>query len=87
MAEFTLKPAEVKTLKVNYGDESFELPLQGSLSISEALPLATPEGTRTFMEKHIPKHIMEKLKVEEYNQLLAVYKAESEKHSGMRMGE
>ncbi|MBR2189318.1 MAG: hypothetical protein IJ860_07935 [Eubacterium sp.] len=87
VAEFTLKSAEVKTIKINYDGDSFELPLQGSLSFKEAIMLGTPDGTYAFMKKHIPEEIMDKLKVEEYNKLLDIYRNESEKQSGKTLGE
>lgn len=87
MAEFTLKPIEVKTLRINYQDDSFELPLQGSLSFKEAKMMATPEGTYAFMKKYIPEKVLEALKVEEYNKILEVYREESEKNSGKTLGE
>ena len=87
MTEFTLKPIETKTIKINYLDESFELPLQGSLTFEEANLLATPEGTYAFMKKHVPEKIMKTIKVEEYNMILAAYREASEKNSGKRLGE
>lgn len=87
MTEFTLKPIETKTIKINYLDESFELPLQGSLTFEEANLLATPEGTYAFMKKHVPEDILKVLKVEEYNMILAAYREASEKNSGKRLGE
>ena len=87
MTEFTLKPIETKTIKINYLDESFELPLQGSLTFEEANMLSTPEGTYAFMKKHVPEKILKALKVEEYNMILAAYREASEKNSGKRLGE
>lgn len=87
MTEFTLKPIETKTIKINYLDESFELPLQGSLNFEEANLLATPEGTYAFMKKHVPEKIMKTIKVEEYNMILAAYREASEKNSGKKLGE
>ena len=87
MTEFTLKPIETKTIKINYLDESFELPLQGSLNFEEANLLATPEGTYAFMKKHVPEKILKALKVEEYNMILAAYREASEKNSGKKLGE
>lgn len=87
MTEFTLKPIETKTIKINYLDESFELPLQGSLTFEEANLLATPKGTYDFMKKHVPEYILKVLKVEEYNMILAAYREASEKNSGKRLGE
>ena len=60
---------ETKTIKINYLDKSFELPLQGSLNFEEANLLATPEGTYAFMKKHVPEKIMKTIKVEEYNMM------------------
>ena len=87
MTEYTLKRSEEKTLRVNIGDKSFTLPLQGSLTFKEATLLATPEGTYSFMKKYVPKEIMEDLKIEEYNQILSVYRKESEKQAGKSLGE
>ena len=87
MTEFTLKPVEEKTIRINYYDDSFVLPLQGSLTLEEANMLATPEGTFAFMKKHIPKEIMEKLKLEEYNTVVKAYREASEKNSGKTLGE
>lgn len=87
MAEFTLKPKEVKTLRVYVGEESFEIPLQGSLSWEEAMSLETPQGTYAFMKNHVPKKIFSKLKIEEYNELVEVWKEESIKNSGKTPGE
>lgn len=87
MTEFTLKPIEAKTIKINYLDESFEIPLQGSLTFEEANMLATPEGTYAFMQKHVPEHIMKTIKVEEYNMILSAYREASEKNSGKKLGE
>lgn len=87
MTEFTLKPIETKTIKINYLDESFELPLQGSLIFEEANLLATPEGTYAFMKKYIPEDIMKKLKLEEYNMVVRAYREASEQTLGQKLGE
>ena len=87
MTEFTLKPIEEKTIRINYYDDSFELPLQASLTFDEAKMLATPEGTYAFMTKHVPEHIMKTIKIEEYNAILAAYREASEKNSGKTLGE
>ena len=87
MTEFTLKPIEEKTIRINYYDDSFELPLQASLNFEEANMLASPEGTYAFMKKHVPEHIMKTIKIEEYNAILAAYREASEKFSGKKLGE
>lgn len=87
MAEYTIKPIESKTLRVNIGEESYQIPLQGSLSIKEARNMDTPDGTYEFIKTYIPENVLEGLRVEEYNQLIAVWKKESDKHSGKKLGE
>ena len=87
MTEFTLKPIETKTIKINYRDESFELPLQISLTFEEATMLSTPEGTYAFMKKYTPETVMNTITVEEYNAILAAYREASEKNSGKPLGE
>lgn len=87
MTEFTLKPVEDKTIRINYCDDSFVLPLQGSLTLEEANMLATPEGTYIFMKKYIPEDIMKKLKLEEYNMVVRAYREASEQTSGQKLGE
>ena len=87
MTEFTLKPIEEKTIRINYYDDSFELPLQASLNFEEANMLASPEGTYAFMKKHVPEHIMKTIKIEEDNAILAAYREASEKNSGKTLGE
>ena len=87
MAEFTLKHVEPKTLKINIDDNSFHIPLQGSLSFKEARTLETPEGTYAFIEKYIPAEVLEPLAIEEYNQIVSAWKKESEKVSRKKLGE
>lgn len=87
MAEFTLKRKEIKTLRVNVGDESFEIPLQGSLTLQEVIDTGTPEGTYAFLKKHVPEETFENLLMEEYNELIEIWKRESVKASGKKTGE
>ena len=53
MAEFTLKERPKKTLKLNIGEESFNIPLAGSLTPEEAAPLDTQAGTIEFFQKYL----------------------------------
>ena len=87
MAEFTIKKSEVKSLKINYGDKSFSIPLQGSLTFKEARSLDTAEGTYSFFKKYVPKDVLENMVIEEYNQMVEIWKDESVKHSGKKLGE
>lgn len=87
MAEITLTPKEVKTLKVNFGDNSFEIPMQGSLNWEEMLQIQDAIGTYNFLKEHIPAEIFNVLKVEEYNELVNLWTQESAKVSGKTTGE
>ena len=87
MAEFTLKRIETKTLKLNIGEESYQIPLMGRLTFKEVKTLDTQEGTYAFVKKYIPDKILDSLKVEEYNQIIEIWKEESQKHTGKKPGE
>lgn len=87
MRELTLKPRETKTLKINIGDESYQLPLMGSMTMKEAKGVETAAGTYAYITKFIPAKIIDTLPVEDYNSIIAVWKEESQKQSGMKVGE
>lgn len=69
MAEFTLKKREAKVLKVNIGDESFDIPLAGSLTPEEAAPLDTQAGTIAFFQKYLSKKVIKMLVIDDYNEI------------------
>ena len=87
MAEFTLKMQEPKTLKLNIGDDSYQVPLAGSLSRKELLEIETPEGTYAFFLKYIPKKVLENIPLDGYNQIVNVWREESQKASRLTPGE
>lgn len=87
MKEFTIKPKEVNTIRFNIGDESVQIPLRGSLSLKEAMGLADEAGTYSFFKRYIPEKIFDALTVDELNQIIQIYRSESDKHSRMSMGE
>lgn len=87
MAEFTLKKQEAKTIRINVGDDSFTVPLQGSLSWKEALTLDSAQGTYAFFKKHIPAEIFDALCIDEYNQIVEAWKTASLDASGKSAGE
>ena len=87
MAVFTLKRKEAKTLRVNIGENSFTIPLMGSLNWKEARLLESVEGTYSFFKKNVPEEIFESLSIDEYNELVNVWRSESEKASGKTQGE
>ena len=87
MAEFTLKPREVETLKLNIGEESFQIPLAGSLTPEEAAPLDTTEGTIAFFQKHLSKDIIAMLKIDDYNAITKAWLDASKKKNKKTPGE
>lgn len=85
--EFTLKPVEAETFRLNIGEESFQIPLMGSLSIEEAAMVETSAGTLEVLKKYIPEQIMNALKIAEFNEIVRVWKQYSEKASKKPVGE
>lgn len=87
MAEFTLRPKEEETLRLNIGDASYQVPLGGSLTRKELAGLETQEGTYAFFQKYIPTEVLEDLAVTDYNQIVAVWLDETAKAAGKTLGE
>lgn len=88
MAEFTLKPREADTLKLNIGDKSFQIPLADSLTPEEALPLNTQAGTIAFLQKYIDdEEIKASLRICDYNEITKVWVETSKKAAGRDPGE
>ncbi len=87
MAEFTLRETEPKTLKLNIGEESYQIPLGGSLTRKEIMLLETAEGTYSFFLKYIPKKVLEGMTIDNYNQIVSVWRTETQNASQMTLGE
>lgn len=87
MQEFTLKPKEADTLRLNIGDESFQIPLAGSLTPEEAATLDTAEGTRAFFQKYLPKKITKALTINDYNEITKAWLEATKKVQGLTPGE
>ncbi len=90
MANFTLKRKEVKTLRIQADDNSFEpfeIPLRGSLTVKEAMLLNTEEGSFSFFKKHIPAEVFDSLDFDGLNSIMLAWKKESDKRSRLNMGE
>jgi hypothetical protein len=78
MAKFVVQQeAPTKVLEVVIGEESFNVPLVSELTFKEAVGLETAEGTRIFMQKYIPKKILDTLTIGQYNSIVEAWKAES----------
>ena len=87
MAEFTLKPREADTLKLNIGDESFQIPLAASLTPEEAAPLDTQTGTIEFFNKYISEDVAKTLRIQDYNEITKAWVDASKKSSKKTPGE
>lgn len=87
MREFTLRPKQEKTIEFKIDDASFQIPLQGSLSRKEVMSLMTPEGTYSFIKKHVPKDILDNMTMEQYNEMVTTWKNVSEEEFGKPVGE
>ncbi len=86
MPEFTLKKRPAKTLKVNIGEESFHIPLAGSLTPKEAATLDTAKGTQDFIKKHLSPEVAESLTIDDFNAITNAWTAASNR-SGANPGE
>ena len=78
MKELTIKPREnVKTLKVNIGDDSYQIPLASSMSMKDARLVETQAGTYAYICKFIPREVLEELMVDDYNNIVNTWMKES----------
>lgn len=77
MAKFVLEESPKNVLEVVIGEESYNVPLVGSLTFKEAASLETAEGTRAFIQKYIPKKVLDPLTISQYNSIVEAWKAES----------
>lgn len=88
MAEFTLKPREADTLKLNIGDKSFQIPLGNSLTPEESAPLDTQAGTIAFFQKYIDDdEIKAALRICDYNDITKAWIRASKQAAGKDPGE
>lgn len=78
MAKFVLEETPAtKVLEVVIGEKSYNIPLVSALTFKEAASLETAEGTRLFIQKYIPKDILDPLTIGQYNSIVEAWKAES----------
>lgn len=82
LVEFTLKKREKKTLKVNIGDESFQIPLAGSLTPEENAKLDTGDGTVAFLRRYLSDDVNAFLTVDDYNEITAAWIKASKEAKG-----
>jgi len=79
MAEFTLKPREDDTLKLNIGEESFQIPLATSMTFDEASRMNTNEGAIEFFKKYIRAEVAESLTLGNWREVLVAWSDASRK--------
>lgn len=77
MAKFVLEESPKKVLEVVIGEESYNIPLASELTFKEAASLESAEGTRAFIQKHIPKKVLDPLTIGQYNSIVEAWKKES----------
>lgn len=89
MASIALgKKKSVNTLKVEIGDKSYNVPLAGSLSVAEIKALRNGDDDGfSFFEKYIPQEVISELTLDDFKALNNAWKKESEKVSGVDLGE
>lgn len=89
MAKIVLgKKKTVQTLDVEFGDKTYKVPLAGSLTIAELQALREGEDDGfTFFERYLPKEVISALTLNEFKELNALWKKESQESSGVDLGE
>lgn len=86
MTEFTLRPREEDTLKLNIGEESFQIPLATSLTLNEAAQMNTTEGAIDFFKKHIRPDVADQLTISNWRDVILAWKDASEKATAIAGG-
>jgi len=87
MREITLgNRKERKVLKINIGEDSYSLPLMGSLTMKEATRLDTEAGTLAFITDYIPKDVIDNLTIDDFNTIVDAWKSASD-IEGASLGE
>lgn len=87
MTEFTLTKREIDTLKLNIGDESFQIPLATSLTLDEARGMDSIEGSIAFFRKYIRAEVADTLTLMNYRDIITAWKDASEQAGGKTPGE
>lgn len=87
MADFTLKRREAKTLKIHIDDQTYEIPLSGSLRPKEVAKLDTVDATMEFMKRYIPAEVIDDLTQDEYNDIVKAWGKASNQEAGIKTGE
>ena len=92
MKEITLKKrSNTEVLKVTIGDETYSVPLGGSMSYGELRRLQkgknNPDIVVEFFGKYIPEEVLNSLFVEDINELMNAWSEATKQSSGATAGE
>lgn len=79
MAEFTLKKREADWLKLNIGDESFNIPLATSMTYEEAASMETMDGAISFFRNYIREDVANALSLMDYKDIIDAWREAGEK--------
>jgi hypothetical protein len=79
MAEFTLKKREEDWLKLNVGEDSFNIPLANSMTFDEAALMESMTGAIEFFRKYIKEEIANALTLGDWKDLITAWREASEK--------
>ena len=78
MAEFTLREKqEEDTLKLNIGENSYQIPLATGMTLDEARSVETIDGAIEFFQKYIDPEVSSTLTVRNYRDILTAWQAAS----------
>ncbi len=88
MAQITLgNKKTIKTLKVCIGEDTYNVPLAGSLTFAEVKKLQNDENGLNFFENYIPREVLDELTVDDFKRLNETWKEESGITSSVEVGE
>ena len=88
MNKITLGSAtKKKVLKVNIGQETYTVPLAGSLTIAEMRKFKEDEDGFTFFRKYIPEEVIDNLTMDDFKALSDAWKNASAETAGASVGE
>lgn len=78
MAELTLKKREEDTLKLNIGEDSFQIPLATSMTLEEAQSMDSMDGAIAFFKKYIREDVANALSLINYRDIIKAWRDASE---------
>lgn len=77
MKEITLGNAKKEPLRVKIGDETYEVPVAGSLTFAQVKKLRDNDDGRAFFEEYIPGEVLDNLTIDDFKTLTDAWKSAS----------